>query len=104
MMQNSSSMARRSRGLKSKGRGKFTKRPRERGLPPVTRGVQDISPGRRVAIIIDPGVQKGQPHHRYHGRTGVVQRMVGRAFVVEIGDGGKRKSIICAPEHLRVVR
>ncbi|MEM3402306.1 MAG: 50S ribosomal protein L21e [Candidatus Hadarchaeales archaeon] len=97
-------MAKRSRGLRGKGRGKFTKHPRERGPPPVTMAVQEISPGRRVAIVINPSVLKGQPHHRYHGRTGVVQGMVGRAFLVEIKDGGKRKSIICAPEHLRMVR
>lgn len=97
-------MARRSKGLKSKGRKKFTKHPRDRGHPPATAAVKELPLGSRVAIIINPTVQKGQPHHRYHGRIGILQKKVGRAYVVEIEEGAKKKSIICTPEHLKMVR
>jgi large subunit ribosomal protein L21e len=97
-------MARRSKGLRSKGRGKFTKHPRERGQTSVSRAIQDIPLGTRVAIAIEPGVTKGQPHHRYHGRIGLIQSKVGRGYVVGVSDGGKTKKVISGPEHLKRVR
>jgi large subunit ribosomal protein L21e len=70
----------------------------------VSRSIQDLPLGARVAIALDPGVIGGQPHHRYHGRTGVIARKVGRAYVVEVRDGGKIKKVISGPEHLKLVR
>lgn len=96
-------MARRSKGLRSKSRGKLTKRVRARGLSPISRVIQDLPAGTKVSIIIDPGVVKGQPHPRYHGRVGVVKERRGRAYVIEIRDGGSTKRIISRPEHIRVV-
>ena len=97
-------MARRSKGLKSKSRYKMTKYPRQHGLSPISKAVQDLQAGTRVSIILDPGVVKGQPHPRYHGRIGVVKERRGRAYIVEIRDGGSTKKIISRPEHLTVVR
>jgi large subunit ribosomal protein L21e len=97
-------MARRSKGLRSKSRRKLTKHPRQRGLPPVSRAIQDLPAGTKVAIFIDPSVAKGQPHPRYHGRIGVVQEQRGVAYVVEIKDGGSTKKVISRPEHLRMVK
>ncbi|MEW6222548.1 MAG: 50S ribosomal protein L21e [Candidatus Hadarchaeota archaeon] len=97
-------MARRSKGLKSKGRGKFMKRPRERGQTSVIRAIQELPLGARVAVIIEPSVTKGQPHHRYHGRIGVIEAKVGRGYVVGVSDGGKTKKVISGPEHLKRVR
>ncbi len=96
-------MAKRSKGYRSKSRGKLTKHVRERGLSPVSRVIQELGPGTKVAIILDPGVARGQPHPRYHGRTGVIQERCGRAYVVEIRDGGSIKKVISRPEHLRTV-
>ncbi len=96
-------MAKRSKGYRSKSRGKLTKHVRERGLSPVSRVIQEFGPGAKVTIILDPGVVKGQPHPRYHGRIGVVRERRGRAYVVEIRDGGSIKKVISRPEHLRVV-
>lgn len=92
-----------SSGYRSKTRKRLTKRARERGLSPVSRVVQDIKLGDRVVILIDPSVHKGQPHARYHGRVGVVREKRGRAYVVEVRDGGSIKRIISRPEHLRMV-
>jgi large subunit ribosomal protein L21e len=97
-------MAKRSKGLRSKSRGKLTKHPRRRGPPPVSRVIQDFPSGARVVIYIDPSVAKGQPHHRYHGRVGVVRERRGGAYVVDVRDGGTMKKVISRPEHLRMVK
>jgi large subunit ribosomal protein L21e len=96
-------VARRSKGLKSKSRYKMTKHPRQHGLYPVSKAVQDLQAGTRVSIILEPGLVKGQPHPRYHGRIGVVRERRGKAYIVEIRDGGSTKKIISRPEHLAVV-
>ncbi|MEM2878064.1 MAG: 50S ribosomal protein L21e [Candidatus Hadarchaeales archaeon] len=96
-------MARRSKGLRSKSRRKLTKYPRERGLHPPSRSVREFPVGARVTIMINPAVIKGQPHHRYHGRTAVVTGRRGRAYLVSLRDGEKEKIIISRPEHLRMV-
>ena len=97
-------MARSKGGIRSKARGKLTKRVRERGISPVSRVVQIFEPGRKVVLLIDPGFHKGQPHPRYHGRSGVVRERTGRAYVVELREGGTIKKIITRPEHLRAVK
>lgn len=96
-------MVKRSKGYRSRTRGKLSKHVRQRGLPPVSRIIQDFGPGTRVTIVLDPSIVKGQPHSRYHGRTGVVAEKRGRAYVVEVRDGGSTKKIISRPEHLRAV-
>jgi len=96
-------VARRSKGYRSKSRGKLTKHVRERGLSPVSRVIQEFGCGVKVAIILDPSVVKGQPHPRYHGRIGIVKERRGGAYVVEIKDGGSIKKVISRPEHLRAV-
>ena len=97
-------MARRSRGLRTRSRKKFTKHPRRRGLGSVVQATQDLPIGTKVTVLIDSSVHKGQPHHRYQGRVGLVTEKRGRAYVVEIKDGGKIKKIIAGAEHLKVVR
>jgi len=97
-------MARRSKGLRTKSRGKLTKHPRQRGLPPVSRVVQELPAGTKVTLIIDPSVPKGQPHPRYHGRVAIVREQRGRAYVLDLRDGGSTKKVISRPEHLRVVK
>ncbi|TDA32769.1 MAG: 50S ribosomal protein L21e, partial [Hadesarchaea archaeon] len=51
-------------------------------------------------LRIEPSVQKGRPHPRYQGRVGVVRGRRGKAYEVEITDGGKIKKVIILPEHL----
>ncbi len=97
-------MPRRSKGLMSKGRSVFRKHPRDRGQVSVARSVQDIPIGSKVTIIIDSGIQGGQPHRRYQGRVGTIYGRMGRAYMVALKDGGKIKKIISGAEHLRLVR
>lgn len=97
-------MVKRSKGLRSSTRKKFTRYIRDRGKTPVSRTVQVFEAGQNANIVIDPSVQKGQPHHRFHGLTGVVTGTQGNAYVVKVRVGNMEKALIIRPEHLRTVR
>ncbi len=94
-------MVKRSRGYRSRTRNVLKKHPRKRGLFPPARILYEYKEGEKVAIIIDPSVHKGMPHRRYHGKVGTVVGKRGRAYVVHVRDGGKIKTLIVRPEHLR---
>jgi large subunit ribosomal protein L21e len=55
----------------------------------------------RVNIVIEPSVQKGRPHRRFHGKTGLVLEKRGKSYLVEVKDGNSVKKIITRPEHLK---
>jgi large subunit ribosomal protein L21e len=82
----------------TKARGKLTKG-RGRGVT-VGRVMGGFREGERVVLRMEPGVRGGRPHPRYQGRVGVVRGRRGRAYEVEITDGGKIKKVIILPEHL----
>ncbi len=69
-------------------------------MPRIRRVTQEFSPGDLVHIKLDPSVHNGMPHPRFHGRTGVVTEKRGRAYVVQITDGNKKKKVIVVPEHM----
>ncbi len=94
-------MAKASKGIMEKTRQKFRRSPRERGLSPITRSFQPFERGDRVVIVIDSSVQKGWPHHRFHGMTGTVVGTQGRAYLVDVRFGGRTKQAVVLPEHLR---
>jgi len=96
-------MARRSRGIRSKTRQILRRKPRERGLSPITRALQEFERGDKVSIVIDPSIHKGMPHRRYHGKTGDVEEKRGDAYLVKVKNGNAIKNIIVRPEHLRRV-
>ncbi len=75
--------------------------PRERGKIPLTPRLIELNPGDYVDIIINPAVHRGMPHKRFHGKTGRVIGKRGRAYIVEVRDGGKMKTLIVRPDHLR---
>ncbi|NOZ76464.1 MAG: 50S ribosomal protein L21e [Euryarchaeota archaeon] len=91
----------RSKGTRHGTRHKLRKNPRERGPVPVTRMLQEFEIGQKVHIIIEPSIQKGQPHHRFHGKTGTVTGKRGSSYIVEVFDGRARKQVIARPVHLR---
>lgn len=96
-------MAVRSRGFRSKTRRKLRKSPRERGNPPVTHSLRTYGEGARVAIVINPAIHKGMPHPRFQGLTGLVTDRRGNSYLVRVRVGGKYKTIIARPEHLRLI-
>jgi large subunit ribosomal protein L21e len=90
-----------SKGGRRRTRNVMQKRARERGLSTITRAFQKFDVGEKASVSLDPSIHKGQPHVRFHGRTGVVVGTQGEAYMLEVRDGGKTKRIIVRPEHLR---
>ncbi|MHA1905989.1 MAG: 50S ribosomal protein L21e [Candidatus Thorarchaeota archaeon] len=97
-------MVKKSHGFRARTRSLMSKRVRTRGLAPVSTVLVDYEVGDSVNIVIDPGVHKGMPHRRYHGRTGVVKGKRGRGIEVDVKMGNAVKSLIIRPEHLRPSR
>ncbi len=89
-----------SKGTRTKTRTLLQKKPRARGLSPITKAFQSFEEGEKVNIIIDPSVHKGMPFSRFHGLTGVVTGQRGAAFEVSVKDGNKTKIVVARPEHL----
>lgn len=87
-------------GTRRKSRYKLKKTVREKGLSPITRALQEFTDGDIVNIDLDPSIQNGMPHPKFHGRTGKVIERRGRAYMVEVRDGGLMKEVIALPEHL----
>ena len=94
-------MSKRSQGLRSGSRKKFSRPAKERGLSPITRSLQSFSEGDTVSVIIDPSYHRGLPHHRFQGLTGKVIRNQGKAYVVLTRVGNMKKELIIRPEHLK---
>ena len=97
-------MVKASKGSRRRTRSVMQRRARDRGLSPITREFQKYEVGDRASVNLDPSVHKGQPHVRFHGRTGTIAGTQGRAFLLDIDDGGKRKQLIIRAEHLRKAR
>ncbi|MDR3283260.1 MAG: 50S ribosomal protein L21e [Candidatus Methanoplasma sp.] len=93
-------MVQASKGTRTKTRKLLQKKPRARGLSPITKAFQIFSEGEKVNIIIDPSVHKGIPFSRFHGLTGVVIGARGAAYEVSVKDGDKTKTVVARPEHL----
>lgn len=89
-----------SKGTRTKTRQLLQKKPRARGLSPITKAFQQFEAGEKVNIVIDPSVHKGMPFSRFHGKTGVVVAPRGAAYEVEIKEGDKIKMVVARPEHL----
>ncbi|TAN35538.1 MAG: 50S ribosomal protein L21e [Candidatus Methanoperedens sp.] len=87
-------------GTRRKSRYKLKKTVREKGLSPITRALQEFTDGDIVNIDLDPSIQNGMPHPKFHGRTGKIIERRGRAYMVEVRDGGLMKEVIALPEHL----
>jgi len=90
-----------SHGERRKTARKLEKRPRERGLSPVSRAVQDFEPGDKANVVIDPSVHRGMPNPKFHGKTATVVSRRGMSYVLQVSDQDAVKTIIVAPEHLR---
>ena len=94
-------MTQRIGGFRRKTRAKFRKNIHDRGKISIARYLQTFKPGDRVSLSAEPAVQKGMYHPRFHGKTGLITNKKGSCYEVLIGDGGKQKSLIVHPIHLR---
>jgi large subunit ribosomal protein L21e len=89
-----------SKGYRHSTRKLLKKSPRKKGLQSLGRMLTKYNVGDQVVIKIDPAIQKGMPHRRYHGKFGVVSEIRGRAYVIKIKTGDTTKQIIARPEHV----
>ena len=94
-------MVKKSKGTNFRTRRIFSKHPRKRGLPSLSRTLAEYEINSKVNIIIEPSVQKGRPHRRFHGKTGLVLEKRGQSYVVSVTDGNSQKKITARPEHLK---
>lgn len=91
-----------SKGPHQGTRHKLQNDARQRGTSPPQRSVQQFDEGETVHLAIDPSVQEGRFHPRFNGKTGTVAGQQGKAYKIEITDGGVEKTIITRPAHLRL--
>lgn len=90
-----------SKGFRAGTRQILKKKPRQRGMFPLSKIMYQYRVGEKIVIDIEPSVHKGMPHPRFNGKIGEIIRKQGRAYIVQIRDGNKIKQLIVRPEHLR---
>ena len=76
------------------------KRVREKGKLRLSKYFKKFDDGDSVAIVMDAGIRASFPK-RLRGMSGKVAESRGKFKVVEIKDGGKMKTFIVHPAHLR---
>jgi len=90
-----------SKGPRKKTRKKLSNDPREAGTSPPQRAIAEYEEGQTVHLKIDPSDPDGRFHPRFDGQTGTVVGEQGTAYKVQVTDGGKEKTLIVTPSHLR---
>ena len=65
--------------------------------------MQSFEKGEKVSLSADSALQKGLYPLRFHGRIGCVSGKKGWCYEVTVKDGGKLKSLIVHPVHLKKV-
>ena len=96
-------MVRASHGARKHSRQILSKKPRNRGLSPITHEFQVFELGEKAHIYLDPSIHYGMPSIRFQGKTGTVIGTQGHAFVLAVKDGNKIKSVLATPEHMKKV-
>lgn len=95
-------MVKTSRGYRHRTRKLLKKNVREKGaIPPLSQVLREYKVGDKVYIKPNPAIHDTLPHRRYIGKVGVVAGRRGRAYIIELYLGDKKKTIITYPEHLR---
>lgn len=92
-------MAKRTKGPRRRTRKKMRKSPRDKTT--VNMFLEEFVNGENVLIKIEPSSHRSSPHPRFKGKAGIVAGRRGRAYLVEVRDGGLKKVVLTAPEHLR---
>ena len=90
------------RGFRHGTRKKLKKKIRDKFKPEDY--IRTFKDGEKVALSLEPASQKGMPHPRFKGKVGTVMGKRGRSYIVTFHDGGKEKTVIAKPEHLRAIK
>ncbi len=97
-------MVKRSKGIMVSTRQIFRKKPRNRGMPPITRFLREFQIGESANIVIESSSQKGLPHRRYQGKVGTIIDKRGEAYIVRVKLERTHKDLIIRPEHLKPIK
>ena len=92
---------RRTHGTRQGTRSILKRSKSQRGRVNIGRIMHNYSDGDSVYIVLDGGQQRGMPHRRFQGMTGIIESNQGRAYIVSFTDKNKKKTVIARPEHLR---
>ncbi len=84
---------------KSHGSKRGTRRKLRAKKITITRRLQRFNVGDIVHVDVLP--TKGMPYHRFQGKTGRIVGERGNAYIVEVRDGNKPKTLITKPEHFK---
>ncbi len=91
-----------SRGPRNRTRKVYRKRVREKGaVPPLSLIMREYRIGDKVYVRPNPAIHDTLPHRRYVGKVGTIIGRRGRAYIVEVFLGSKKKELILYPEHIR---
>lgn len=94
-------MVQRKGGIRRKTRKLLSKHFRRKGKINFTQYLSTLNMGDKVCLVQEPAVHKGQFHTRFYGKAGVVTEQRGSCYAVKFRDGGKEKTIITHPIHLK---
>lgn len=86
-----------------KSRQLFSVQKKLKGKIPVSGFVKKLDVGEQVQLSLQPSVLEGAYFRRFHGRMGTVVGMQGGCYKVQVRDGGKEKTLIVGPVHLKKV-
>lgn len=96
-------MTKRIGGFRRKTRSKLKKNVRTKGKLSLTKYFQEFKEDQRVLLHAEPSIQKGMYFPRFHGKTGIIKGKKGSCYQISIKDGGKEKTLVVHPVHLRGV-
>lgn len=89
-------MVKRSKGTLST----YTRKVKSKGKVGMTGIFKEFNTNDKIVIDLKAGFS-GMPHPRYRGKHGVIVNKQGNAYVIEIKDGDKKKTLISYPVHLK---
>jgi large subunit ribosomal protein L21e len=94
-------MARNKGTIRTKSRYKLKKEVRRRGKISMSAYFQSFNIGDKVHLVAEPSIQKGMYFVRFMGRVGEITGKSGKCYKIKITDGGKEKTLISHPVHLK---
>ena len=76
---------------------------RGKSITTVTQAVRTFNVGDKV-LITPKAKSEGLPHLRYANKHGVIKEKRGKAYLVEVRDYKKKKTLIVGTVHLKLVQ
>ncbi len=68
---------------------------------PITKYLQSFEEGDIVVILPDSASAQGMPFPRFKGMAGKIAGKRGAAYIVNVMDGNKMKTLAVKPEHIK---